>query len=140
MRLIDRNAQTNRWRRFPAAEKAALAIGLMLVSLTGNWPAQVLTIALTVVSLIAGARVAARDVWNCATIPVGFIVASTAAQVVTLHFEHGTPVLGISLAALQPAARVALRSFACVSALIWLALTTPVDRYRAAAPACRGEC
>lgn len=126
MRLIDRNAQTNRWRRFPAIEKALLAIGLMIVALTSGWSAQVLVIIVTAMSLIVGARIPARDVWNCVTIPMGFIAASTAAQLVTLHFEHATPVFGISLAALLPAAQVALRSFACISALIWLALTTPL--------------
>ncbi len=98
----------------------------MIVALTGSWSAQVLVIMVTATSLIVGARIPARDVWNCVTIPLGFIAASTAAQVITLHFEHGAPVFGISLAALRPAAWVALRSVACVSALIWLALTTPL--------------
>jgi cobalt/nickel transport system permease protein len=126
VRLIDRNAQTNRWRRVPAADKAAFAIGMMVVCLLSTWPAQLLVIALMLVSLVAGARVPSRDVWNSASIPVSFIAASTVAQIITLHFNGGAPVFGISSDALLPAARVALRSFACVSALIWLALTTPL--------------
>jgi cobalt/nickel transport system permease protein len=126
VRLIDRNAQTNRWRRIPAAEKAALAIGMMVVSLLSGWAAQLLIIALMSGLLIFGARVKARDVWNSATIPFSFIALSSAAQLVTLHFEHGWPVFGIAWEAWLPAMHVALRSFACVMALITLALTTPL--------------
>ncbi len=126
MRLIDRNAHTNRWRRIPAADKAVFALGMMLVCLLTSWPAQLAVIVLMAGSLVAGARVPARDVWNCATIPLGFIAAGSVAQIITLHFAGGIPVFGLSSSSLLPAARVALRSFACVSALIWLALTTPL--------------
>jgi len=126
VRLIDRNAQTNRWRRIPAVDKAVFAIGMMVVCLLSSWPAQLAVILLMLSSLVAGARVPLRDVWSCATIPVGFIAAGTVAQIITLHFHGGLPVFGIAPDALLPAGRVALRSFACVSALIWLALTTPL--------------
>jgi cobalt/nickel transport system permease protein len=126
VRLIDRNAQTNRWRRIPAVDKAAFAIGMMVVCLLSGWPAEVAVIALMLGSLVAGARVPLRDVWSCATIPLGFIAASSVAQMVTLHFHGGVPLFGIAPDELLPAGRVALRSFACLSALIWLALTTPL--------------
>ncbi len=126
VRLIDRNAQTNRWRRIPAVDKAVFAIGMMVVCLLSGWPAQLAVIVLMLSSLVAGARVPPRDVWNCATIPLGFIAASTLAQIITLHFRGGVPIFGIAPDALLPAARVALRSFACLTALIWLALTTPL--------------
>ncbi len=126
MRLIDRNAQTNRWRRIPAVDKAVFALGMMVVCLLSSWPAQLAVILLMLSSLLAGARVPLRDVLSCATIPMGFIAAGTVAQIITLHFHGGLPVFGIAPDALLPAGRVALRSFACVSALIWLALTTPL--------------
>jgi cobalt/nickel transport system permease protein len=100
---------------------------MMIVSLcTPGWLVQVLIIASMLALLILGARVSLRDALSCASVPVGFIVASTAAQLVTLHFSHGIPIFGLSWAALDPAARVALRSFACITALLWLALTTPL--------------
>jgi cobalt/nickel transport system permease protein len=126
VRLIDRNAQTNRWRRIPAVDKAVFALGMMVVCLLSSWPAQLAVILLMLSSLLAGARVPLRDVLSCATIPMGFIAAGTVAQIITLHFHGGLPVFGIAPDALLPAGRVALRSFACVSALIWLALTTPL--------------
>jgi cobalt/nickel transport system permease protein len=127
VRLIDRNAQTNRWRRLPAGDKAALALGMMIVSLcTPGWAVQGIIILVMWVCLLGGARVPLRDALTCAAIPLGFIAASSVAQVISLHLAHGIPVVGVSSASLEPAARVALRSFACVSALLWLALTTPL--------------
>jgi cobalt/nickel transport system permease protein len=127
VRLIDRNAQTNRWRRIPAIEKAALAMGMMLVSLgTPGWTAQGMIILIMLSSLLFGARVPPRDLLSCASIPLGFIAAASLAQVVTWHFLRGMPVFGVSRQQLLPAIYVALRSFACVSALLWLALTTPL--------------
>jgi len=126
VRLIDRNAQTNRWRRIPAVDKAVFALGMMVVCLLSSWPAQLAVILLMLSSLVAGARVPLRDVWSCATIPLGFIAAGTVAQIITLHFHGGLPVFGIAPDELLPAAHVALRSFACLTALIWLALTTPL--------------
>jgi cobalt/nickel transport system permease protein len=126
VRLIDRNAQTNRWRRIPAADKAALAIGMMVVALFSGWAAQVLIIVLTAALLTLSARVPARDVWSSATIPFSFIALSSAAQLITLNFEHLRPLFGIAWSAWLPAVHVALRSFACVMALITLALTTPL--------------
>jgi cobalt/nickel transport system permease protein len=100
---------------------------MMIVSLClPGWTAQVIIIAVMWVSLLAGARVAPGDALQCALLPAGFILASSAAQIITLHFERGSPVFGISSAALLPAGHVALRGFACVSALLWLALTTPL--------------
>jgi cobalt/nickel transport system permease protein len=126
-RRIDRNAQTNRWRQLPAAEKAVFAIGLMIASLASKgWLVQGMIIVTMVSLLVRGARVPFRDVLATATIPVGFIAASTLAQCVTLRFDHGTPLLGLSWAALEPAAYVGFRSFACVLALLGLALTTPL--------------
>jgi cobalt/nickel transport system permease protein len=127
VRLIDRNAQTNRWRRVPAIDKAAFALGMMIVSLcTPGWAVQGMIILIMLASLLFGAGVALRALLSCAAIPLGFIAASSLAQIVTLHFARGVPVLGLSWNELVPVAHVALRSFACVSALLWLALTTPL--------------
>ena len=57
MRLIDRNAQTNRWRRIPAGDKVALALGMMVVSLcVPGWMVQGLIILIMWIALLAGAR------------------------------------------------------------------------------------
>jgi cobalt/nickel transport system permease protein len=100
---------------------------MMIVSLSvTGWLVQGIIMLLMWGSLLAGARVPLRDAAACAAIPLGFIAASSVAQIVSVHFVDAAPVFGISRDALQPAARVALRSCACVSALLWLALTTPL--------------
>jgi cobalt/nickel transport system permease protein len=127
VRLIDRNAQTNRWRRVPAIDKVAFALGMMIVSLCApGWAVQGIILWIMLASLVFGARVPPRAVLTCAVIPLGFIAASSVAQVITLDFARGLPLLGLAWHELVPAAHVALRSFACVSALLWLALTTPL--------------
>jgi cobalt/nickel transport system permease protein len=124
---IDRNAQTNRWRWLPVAEKAVFAIGLMIASLLSHgWAVQGAIVALVAILLIFGARIPVRDLLSTAVIPLGFILASTLAQIVTLHFDHGAPRLGLSWTTLHLAAYTGLRSFACVLALLALALTTPL--------------
>jgi cobalt/nickel transport system permease protein len=124
---IDRNAQTNRWRWLPVTEKAVFAIGLMIASLLSHgWAVQGIIVALVAFLLIFGARIPVRDLLSTGTIPLGFILTSTLAQVVTLHFDHGAPHLGLSWTTLHSAAYTGLRSFACVLALLGLALTTPL--------------
>jgi cobalt/nickel transport system permease protein len=125
--LIDRNAQTNRWRRLPALEKVALALGMMILSLSlSSWLAQGLILGLMLLLLTMGARVPWRDVLRAATVPAGFILTSTVAQILTLDFTQGWPHLGFSPAAVPAAGFIGLRSIACVSALLLLALTTPL--------------
>jgi cobalt/nickel transport system permease protein len=127
MRLIDRNAQTNRWRRLPALEKAALAIGMMIAALCSpGWMAQGVVLMTCAALLLWGARIPGGDILRSASVPAGFIALSSLAQIVTLHAENGWPVPGLSEDALLPAGFIALRSLACVAALLFLALTTPL--------------
>lgn len=127
MRLIDRNAQTNRWRRLPALEKAALAVGMMIAALCSpGWMAQGVVLVTCAALLLWGARIPGRDILRSASVPAGFIALSSLAQIVTLHIDGGWPIPGLSEAALLPAGFVALRSLACVAALLFLALTTPL--------------
>jgi cobalt/nickel transport system permease protein len=124
---IDRNAQTNRWRWLPVVEKAVFAIGLMIASLLSHgWAVQGIIVVLVAFLLIFGARISARDLLTTAAIPLGFILTSTLAQLVTLHFDHGAPHLGLSWTTWHSAAYTGVRSFACVLALLGLALTTPL--------------
>ncbi|GGB59403.1 cobalt ECF transporter T component CbiQ [Tistrella bauzanensis] len=128
MRAIDRSAHTNRWRHWPAAEKLVVCTGLMLVSLlAAGWAGQVIILAGLVAALLAGARVRPGDLARAAMVPVGFIATSTLAQMVTLDLSTGWPVFGIA----GPEARlqalfVGQRSLTCVTALLALALTTPL--------------
>lgn len=132
MRAIDRAAQTNRWRRRPAAEKALTFIGLMLVSLiAAGWIGQIVILMLVLCLVLVAARVAPRDLRAAAVVPAGFILAGTAVQMITLHWAGGPEVVGpvVGIAGpemLSAAAFTGLRSITCVACLIGLALTTPL--------------
>ena len=125
MRSIDRCAQTNRWRRVPAAEKLLFAVGMMLVALfASSWTVELMVMAAMVAAAHFGAGIALRDLQRAAIVPLGFIATSTVAQAVTLG---GPTWIGIAPAeTLVHAGFVGVRSTACVLALLFLALTTPL--------------
>src|SRR5690606_15617159 len=125
LRSIDRCAQTNGWRRLPTAEKLVFSLGVMLVTLfTASWTIQFAVIAAMLGLLHFGARVAWRNILTPAMVPLGCIAFSTLAQAVTVG---GPSWFGIAPPeALTHATFVGLRSVACVLALLFLALTTPL--------------
>jgi cobalt/nickel transport system permease protein len=127
VRLIDRNAQTNRWRRVAAIEKVAFSLGMIVLALLSpSWTVQGLIVATMLALTFVGAGVPLRDMLVSASVPAGFILASSLAQILTVRIDHFVPQVGISVAALGPACFIGLRSLAGVSALLFLALTTPL--------------
>ena len=128
MRSIDRSAQTNRWRHHAASEKVLLALGLMVISLSiHNLGAQVILLILASVLTMAVAKVSPRDVLAAGLVPLGFILTGTAAQLLVLDFSGSRSWLSLAgPEGFRAAAFVAARSLACVSALLLLALTTPL--------------
>ena len=127
MRLVDRNAQTNRWREVAAAEKAAFALGVMVLALVSDsWMVQVSIVVGLAAAMRFGAGISARDMAFAASVPAGFILAGSLAQIVTLRSGGAIPGIGLSVEAMAPAAFVALRSLAGVMGLLFLALTTPL--------------
>ncbi len=130
MRLLDRCAQTNRWRRVPTAEKLAAALAAILVSLVTRSPLVELAILALMTGLVLfGAGIGPTDYRKAATVPFAFILTGTLAQGVTLGFDGGWPHLGLAdRHALSEALFFLLRSMAAISALLFLALTTPLTR------------
>lgn len=130
MRLIDRSAQTNRWRTVPSGEKllvAGLALATALV--THSVAVQLALLVLMPGLTLFGARVRLRDFLRAATVPLAFILTGLLAQLVTLRFAGGWPQLSlVSGEQLSQALFFLLRSLASVSALLFLALTTPLTR------------
>ncbi|SMD19294.1 cobalt ECF transporter T component CbiQ [Rhizobium sp. RU36D] len=129
MRAIDRSAQTNRWRHHAAGEKVMLSLGIMIISLSStNWGLQLATLVSMVVLMVVGAGISCRDVGRAARVPVLFIATGTFAQLFSVSLEGYVPSFALSPeAAVHQALFVALRSAACISALLFLALTTPLS-------------
>ena len=129
MRLIDRSAQTSRWRSVPTAEKLALSLSAMLVAvLSASLPVKALILAAMAGLAVFGAGVSLRDYLRAFAVPAGFIATGVIAQALTLSWNGG-PVIGLAgPEELLLAARYAVTAFASISALLLLALTTPLTR------------
>lgn len=129
MRLIDRSAQTSRWRPVPTAEKLVLSLSAMLVAvLSASLAVKALVFVLMASLAMSGAGVSPRDYMRAFSVPAGFIATGVLAQVVTLGWQGG-PVFGLaSPETLRLAAGFAVTAFASISALLLLALTTPLTR------------
>ncbi|WP_374651747.1 CbiQ family ECF transporter T component [Dongia sp.] len=127
MRLVDRNAQTNRWRQTAALEKVVFSFGAIVLALcSASWIVQMSIIVILLTTMRLGAGIPLRDIGLAASVPVGFILAGTIAQVMTVEFASFVPRVGISAAAFAGAGFIALRSLAGVMGLLFLALTTPL--------------
>lgn len=128
MRLLDRSAQTNRWRHVPTAEKLAAALAALAVCLLSRSAlAEALVLALMVALTLFGARVRPADLARAAALPLAFIVTGTLAQMLVLDLSAGWPrLLPADPAAVRAALFFLLRSTASIAALLFLALTTPL--------------
>ncbi|MBB4196861.1 cobalt ECF transporter T component CbiQ [Rhodoblastus sphagnicola] len=124
MSPIDREAHLNRWRGKPLAEKLLLALGMMVLALVLKpWPgAAVVAVAMTGAALL-GARVSLK-VWGaCAAAPVGFLAVGAVSLALRID-GHG---VGLAPGGFEAAGDLAVKSFAGVTCLLFLALTTPTS-------------
>ncbi len=122
MSPVDRTAHLNRWRNRALAEKALLSLGMLLPTIAlPPFPAAVLVaVAMTVAALI-GARVPWRLWLGVGFAPMGFAVTGALSLVV----QWGDNGLSLAPHGIEDAAALLLRSWAGVSCLLFLSLTTP---------------
>lgn len=124
MSPVDRAAHLNRWRHRSLTEKASLALGMMLLALVlPPGPAQPLVAMLMTAAALVGARVPVKLFLSCAAAPMGFLLVG--ALSLAVQIDSG----GVSLApgGFSAAAALAARSFAALTCLLFLALTTPTS-------------
>ncbi|WP_294534225.1 cobalt ECF transporter T component CbiQ [uncultured Rhodoblastus sp.] len=122
MSPVDRAAHLNRWRHRSLTEKAALALGMMLLAIAlPPGPGAPMVAAIMTAAALAGARVAPKVWLACALAPLGFLAVGAISLAVQLD-SHG---LSLAPGGLAAAARLVLRSFAALTCLLFLALTTP---------------
>ncbi len=122
MSPVDRAAHLSRWRHRSLTEKAALALGMLgLALILPPGPGAPMVAAVMIIAALAGARVP-PGVWlACAAAPIGFLLAGT----FSLAIQADAGGLSLAPGGLTAAARLALRSFAALTCLLFLALTTP---------------
>jgi cobalt/nickel transport system permease protein len=122
MSHIDTSAHLNRWRRKSLAEKALLAIGLLLIAVSvPSWHAALLVAVVMTGATIFGARVPFSLWWKTMTAPIGFLFVGVITLIFQVTFWH----IGIAPHGFELAGRVGVRAFAGLTCLLFIALTTP---------------
>lgn len=123
---IDRYAWTNRWRHHHPAEKLLLAGGMLLISLTlpplTTGPLVVLVMA---AATVAGAGIPLAAWLRVLAVPGAFLLSGAPFLALSLDLSQGVG-MAFSAPGLLIALHAVVRSLAALSALAFLALTTPV--------------
>jgi cobalt/nickel transport system permease protein len=122
MSPVDRAAHLNRWRHRSLTEKAALAFGMLLLAIVSPpGPGAPMVAAIMTAAALAGARVPPKVWLACAAAPLGFLMVGVVSLAVQVDGN------GFSLApgGFAAARGLAARSFAALTCLLFLALTTP---------------
>jgi cobalt/nickel transport system permease protein len=116
MTAIDRLAHTSRWRHRPLAEKALLALGLLVLALVlPPLPGGLLVLAAAISAALA-ARIPPKAWLAAMAAPLGFVTLGAAATLVSLDGTLTSPAAAVA---------VLMRGTASVAALLLLAMTTP---------------
>jgi cobalt/nickel transport system permease protein len=125
---IDTSANINRWRKKSLAEKALLAIGMLLIAVcVPSWIGDIAVAAIMIAATIFGARVPFGLWWKTMTAPIGFLFFA----VVTLLFQFQGLHVSLAPHGVELAWRLGLRAFAGLTCLLFLALTTPATDFTA---------
>lgn len=128
--LIERFSYSNRWRRVHPAAKCVFASCGIIAAFVASapWNAFLVT-ALLVVATCYGAKIPFRCYLRVSAAPLIFLLISGATLAVSIGWQPHYPWLyySSSKAQLASALRVAERSLACLAALLFLALTTPLN-------------
>lgn len=128
--LTEQSAYSNRWRRVSPVAKGCFSLCGMVAAFVAASPQSALLVAGTLASVaILGAGIPAIRYLRVASPALLFLMASSLSLLVSLDF--GSALTGISLhlaeSELPRIAQVCCRSLACLAALLFLALTTPLS-------------
>lgn len=129
--LTEQSAYTNRWRQISPAAKGLVSLSGMVAAFATGSPRTALLIALILsLAIVLGAGIPALRYLRVAAPALFFLLASSLSLLVSLEFSHN-PTFGVSLtlakSELPRIAQVCCRSLACLTALLFIALTTPLS-------------
>lgn len=127
--LTEQAAYTNRWRRVSPIAKGCFCLCGMIAAFAAGSPRAALTVAFTLVAAaVFGAGVPLLRYLRVATPPLLFLLTSALSLAVSLDFGTSAPGISLHLAESEfpRIAQACSRSLACLTALLFLALTTPL--------------
>jgi len=128
--LTEQSAYSNRWRLISPVAKGLFALSGIIAAFAAGSPRTALLIALVMSAIsIFGAGVPLIRYLRVAAPPLFFLLASALSLMISL--DLGTSATGLSLhlteSNLLRIAHAVSRSLACLTALLFLALTTPLS-------------
>lgn len=125
LRAIDACAHTNRWHA-QSGPVALFCAGLMVCALAAPpLAAGPLVLAVASLAAVRGAGVPARLFFGAMLVPGGFLLTSAAALCVTLGFQDGGVVLGLSAEGAWTALQAGLRALGALAVTLCFACTVP---------------
>jgi len=128
--LTEQSAYTTRWRSVSPVAKGFFSLCGMVAAFAAGSPRTALLIALILsAATIFGAGIPAVRYLRVAAPPLLFLAASGLSLLVSLDFGSPTSAASLHLAESEfpRIAQVCSRSLACLTALLFLALTTPLS-------------
>jgi cobalt/nickel transport system permease protein len=128
--LIEQSAYTNRWRRVSPVAKGYFSLCGMVAAFAAGSPRTALAVALILSAVtILGAGIPPLRYLRVAAPALLFLAASGLSLLISLDF--GSSIGGMSLhlaeSEFHRIAQTCCRSLACLTALLFLALTTPLS-------------
>lgn len=127
--LTEQSAYANRWRRVSPVAKGLFSLCGMVASFAAASPAAALTVTLIMSGVtILGAAVPLLRYLRVAAPPLLFLAASGLSLLISLDFGTAAHDMNLQLATaeLPRIAQVFSRSLACLTSLLFLAMTTPL--------------
>jgi cobalt/nickel transport system permease protein len=122
MSHIDTSAHLNRWRKKSLAEKALLAVGLLVIAVAvPSWQAAMAVAAIMIMATLFGARVPFPVWWKTMIAPMGFLFVGIFTLLFQVTFWH----ISFAPHGFELAGHVGARAFAGLTCLLFLTLTTP---------------
>ncbi len=128
--LTEQSAYTNRWRQVSPIAKGCFSLCGMVAAFAAGSPRTALLIALILsVATVFGAGIPGVRYLRVAAPPLLFLAASGLSLLVSLDFGSSTSAVALRLAESEfpRIAQACSRSLACLTALLFLALTTPLS-------------
>ena len=127
--LIEQCAYSNRWRSVSPAAKGLFSLGGIAAAFAADQPSGALLVAgLIILALLFGAAISPGRFLRIALPPLGFLLLGSFSLAYSLDTGGAHGELGIRWlpAGWAPVQQLAARSLGALSALLFLALTTPM--------------
>jgi cobalt/nickel transport system permease protein len=138
--LTEQSAYANRWRQVSPVAKGWFSLCGMIAAFAAGSPRAALLVAgILAATTVIGAGIPPMRYLRVAAPPLLFLVASGLSLLVSLDFGSSTRGISLLLAKSEftHIAQVSCRSLACLTALLFLAMTTPLTDIIALLRRCR---